>query len=83
MTWSASQKSTIRIADYEEKREDLYYPYNEEIVNQALIKVGNSIGREITRNNLFYNKGRFFNLSSLTPKGDSMMSYYDQLLMSY
>ena len=61
MTWSASQKSTIRIADYEEKREDLYYPYNEEIVNQALIEVGNSIGREITRNNLFYNKGRFFN----------------------
>ena len=59
LTWSASQNLTMRIADFEEERQNLYYFYDEEMVDQALIKVRNATHKNITKNKVVYNKGRF------------------------
>ena len=65
LKWSANQNSTARISDFEEKREDLYYPYNEEMVDQALLAVAGALGTDITRNNLVYDKDWFFTIQWL------------------
>ena len=59
LKWSSSQNLTMRIADFEEERQNLYYFYDEEMVDQALIKVRNTTQKDITKNNVVYNKGRF------------------------
>ena len=60
LKWSASQDVTARISDFKEKREDLYYPYNEDMVDKALQTVAGTLGTDVSRSNLVYNKGRFF-----------------------
>ena len=60
LKWSVSQNSTARIADFEQKREDLYYPYNEEMVDEALLTVSYALGTDVTRSNLVYDKDWFF-----------------------
>jgi len=57
LSWSASKGSTARISDFEEKRDNLYYPFNEKIVDQALLAVGESIETNITKRNLTHDKG--------------------------
>ena len=60
LKWSASQNSTARISDFEQKREDLYYPYNEDMVDEALLTVSYALGTDVTRSNLVYDKDWFF-----------------------
>ena len=59
LKWTTSQNATARISELEQKREDLYYPFNEEIVDKALLKVAEAKGTSITRKNLVHNKGWF------------------------
>ena len=65
LKWSASQTVTARISDFKEKREDLYYPYNEEMVDKALLAVASALGIDVSRSNLVYNKGWFFTMQWL------------------
>jgi len=66
LKWTLSQNATARISDFEQKREDLYYPYSEEMVDKALLKVAEAKGTSITRNNLVHNKGWFVNMLKST-----------------
>ena len=65
LKWSASQTLSARISDFKEKREDLYYPYNEEMVDKALLAVASALGTDVSRSNLVYNKGWFFTMQWL------------------
>ena len=67
MKWSASQNVTARISDFKEKREDLYYPYNDEMVDKALQAVAGALGTDVSRSNLVYNKGWFFTMQWFNP----------------
>ena len=57
LKWTTSQNATARISDFKQKRDALYYPYNEEMVDKALLKVADAKGTSITRKNLVHNKG--------------------------
>ena len=65
LKWSASQNSTSRFSDFEEKREDLYYPYNQEMVDKALLAVAGALGTDVTRRDLVYDKDWFFTIQWL------------------
>ena len=67
MKWSASQNVTARISDFKEKREDLYNPYNEEMVDKALLAVASALGTDVSRSNLVYNKEWFFKMQWFNP----------------
>ena len=67
MKWSASQNVTARISDFKEKREDLYYPYNDEMVDKALQAVTGALGTDLSKSNLVYNKGWFSHCNGWTP----------------
>ena len=62
LKWSVSQNSTARIFDFEQKREDLYYPYKEEMVDEALLAVASALETDVTRSNLVYDKDWFFTI---------------------
>ena len=65
LKWSVSQNSTARIADFEQKREDLYYPYKEEMVDEALLAVASALETDVTKSNLVYDKDWFFTIQWL------------------
>ena len=60
-----SQNATARISDFKQKRDELYYPYSEEMVDKALLKVAEAKGTNITRN-LVHNKGWLVNMLKST-----------------